>query len=64
MELGRMAASRVNEVVEIPSDDEADIVAKPPVLPRELEVSLRELAGSWQWSSRRLGPPMVHQRVT
>ena len=45
-ELGRMAASRTNEVVEIPSDDEADTVVKPPVLPRELVVSPWELAVS------------------
>ena len=43
-ELGRTAASRANEVVEIPFDDEADIVAKPPVSPRELDISPRELA--------------------
>ena len=43
-ELGRAAASRGNEVVEIPFDDSADAVAKPPVSPRELEVSPRELA--------------------
>ena len=42
--LGRTAASCVNKVVEIPSDDEADTVAKPPVSPWELEVSPRELA--------------------
>ena len=46
MELGRPAASRTNEVVEIPSDNEADTMAKPPVSPRELEVSPRELAVS------------------
>ena len=35
-ELGRTAVSHANDVVEIPSDDEADTVVKPPVLPREL----------------------------
>jgi len=43
-ELGCPAASHANEVVEIPSDDEADIVAEPLVSPRELAVSPRELA--------------------
>ena len=44
MELGCPVASHANEVVEIPSDDEADIVAEPLVSPRELAVSPRELA--------------------
>ena len=43
-ESGRLVASRANEVVEIPSDNEANAMAKPPVSPRELEVSPRELA--------------------
>ena len=38
MELGRLAAFHVDEVVEIPSDDEADIAAGPPVSPWELAV--------------------------
>ena len=37
-ELGRPVASHANEVVEIPSDDEADTVADPPVSPWELVV--------------------------
>ena len=47
-ELGHAAATRANEVVEIPSDDEADAVVKPPVSPRELEMSPWELAVSPQ----------------
>ena len=43
-ELGRPAASHANEVVEIPSDDEADTMEEPPVSPRELVVSPQELA--------------------
>ena len=42
-ELGRPVAFQANEVVEIPSDDEADTVAEPPVSPRELAVSPWEL---------------------
>ena len=48
-ESGRPAAEatvHVNEVVDIPSDDEADIVAEPLVSPRELAVSPWELAVS------------------
>ena len=41
MELGRPVVSNANEVVEIPSDDEADLAARPPVSPRELMVSPR-----------------------
>ena len=41
MELGCPVASHVNEVVEILSDDEADLAARPPVSPRELMVSPR-----------------------
>ncbi|XP_066373781.1 uncharacterized protein [Miscanthus floridulus] len=37
-ELGHPAASHASEVVEIPSDDEADTVAEPPVSPWELAV--------------------------
>jgi len=37
-ELGRQAVSHANVVVEIPSDDEADTVADPPVSLRELAV--------------------------
>ena len=47
MELGCAAVSRGNEVVDIPSDDEADAMAKPrelEVSPWELAVSPRELA--------------------
>ena len=43
-ELGCPAASHANEVVEIPSDDEVDTVAEPPVSPRELAVAPWELA--------------------
>ena len=45
-ELGCLAAFHANEVVNISFDDEADIVAEPPVSPRELAVSSRELAVS------------------
>ena len=37
-ELGHLAAFHANEVVDIPSDDEADVAAEPPVSPRELAV--------------------------
>ena len=40
-ELGRPVASHANEVVEIPSDDEADLAVRPPVSPRELMVPSR-----------------------
>ena len=43
-ELGRLAVFHVNEVVDIPSDDEADVAAEPPVSPWELAVSPQELA--------------------
>ena len=43
-ELGHPTAFHANEVVEIPSDNEADTVAEPPVSPRELAVSPWELA--------------------
>ena len=43
-ELGRLAAFHANEVVEIPSDDEADIAVGMLVSPRELAVSPWELA--------------------
>ena len=43
-ELRRPVASHANEVVEIPSDDEADTMVEPLVSPRELAVSPRELA--------------------
>ena len=33
MELGHLAAFHANEVVDILSDDEADIVAEPPMSP-------------------------------
>ena len=42
--LGCQVASHANVVVEISSNDEADIMADPPVSPRELAVSPRELA--------------------
>ena len=41
MELGLPVASHANEVVEISSDDEADVAAEPPVSPRERMVSPR-----------------------
>ena len=44
MELGRPVASHVNEVVEIPSDDEADLAARLPVSPQELIVLPRGAA--------------------
>ena len=44
MELGHLAVFHVDEVVDIPSDDEADTVVEPPVSPWELAVSPRELA--------------------
>ncbi|XP_066354964.1 uncharacterized protein [Miscanthus floridulus] len=44
IELGHLVASHANEVVEIPSDDEADIAMGPPMSPQELVVSPRELA--------------------
>ncbi|XP_066354401.1 uncharacterized protein [Miscanthus floridulus] len=50
MELGRPAASHANVVVEIPSDDEADTMAEPPVSPRELAV-VRSEAGPSSGSS-------------
>ena len=37
-ESGRLAAVHLNEVVDIPSDDEVDIVAEPPVSLWELAV--------------------------
>ena len=43
-ESGHPVASRANEVVEIPSDDEANTAVEPLVSPRELVVSPRELA--------------------
>ena len=45
-ELGRPVASHANEVVEIPSDDEADIAAGPPVSSRELVVVQPEAGSS------------------
>ena len=36
----------VDEVVEIPSDDEVDIAAEPPVSPWELTVVSQELVAS------------------
>ena len=44
MELGRPTASHASEVVEIPSDDEANTMAEPLVSPWELAVPPRELA--------------------
>ena len=58
MELGRPVASHANEVVEIPSDDEADIAAGPPVSQRELEVSPRELAVVQPEDGSFGGPPV------
>ena len=43
-ELGRPVASHANEVVAIPSNDKADLAARPPVSPRELMVSPQEPA--------------------
>ncbi|XP_066374858.1 uncharacterized protein [Miscanthus floridulus] len=45
-ELGRPAAFHANEVVEIPSDDEADTVAEPSVSSRELAVVQSEAGPS------------------
>ena len=42
--MGCLAAFHVDEVVDIPSDDEVDITAEPPVSPWELVVSPWELA--------------------
>ena len=44
--LGCLAAFHVDEVVEIPSDDEANVVAESSVSLWELAVSPRELAAS------------------
>ena len=43
-ELGRLAAFHVNEMVDIPSDDEANVTTELLVSPWELVVSPRELA--------------------
>ncbi|XP_066344381.1 uncharacterized protein [Miscanthus floridulus] len=55
-ELGRPVASHTSEVVEIPSNDEADTVVEPPVSPRELAVVRSEagpsggsLEGDLEW---------------
>ena len=45
-ESGRPVAVHVNEVVDIPSDDEADIAVGPPVSPRELAVVQSEAGPS------------------
>jgi len=53
MESERPAAACAPEVVDIPSNDEAKIVAKPPASPQELAVV---------WSEG--GPLVGYQRVT
>ena len=45
-ELGRPAAFHANEVVNIPSDDKANIAVGPPVSPRELAVVQLEAGAS------------------
>ena len=45
-ESGRLAAAGATDVVEIPSDDEAEVVADPPASSRELVVVQPEAGSS------------------